>query len=523
MSLLALAKTNLIISNREAVNAVVSYILYVLMSLLLVGAILGSIYSNDQGDSTSAIIVFVSSLLLYDYFLIQAKLHSRSLIDRLTFALFPVSRLRSLSIRFFLILVDKRIFFYLLPLLGVLILLATRSDFVEMLFMLFLFTSMYLVISEFVFLLYSLLRKIADRFSVRAATQFSAIPFVLFFLSINALARGNTNLVVMTPVVSQFTKGFRAILTSDAATASIEVGLLFLFFISIALTASAAGSLFDRVALHKRLRFDVGGDMRVRKNSGPLTAESAGKRLIIKRIEEKRMASRVTVIREDPEQGMHIGWHLVFVDWLVHQREEKILFLLLLYPLMAIFAIIRMVSRLHFDPGSLILPIFFITQILGVYFTENHFTGHGLRLSHIVLTPVNPFRFVFAKTISTWGLLSLMNVFVCLFCGVYLKLNIFTLAQGTIYSVFLPLVLLQLANTLSLYFPRISRHPLISLFIIVISELVLTEIYILIMSLSFFAGFLFVASAFYLSYVLSLPSWGRQLSKQIQVLFEVQR
>lgn len=523
MSLRALAKTNLIISNREAVNTVVSYIMYILMSLLLVGTILGSIYSNHQSDGAPAIVVFVSSLLLYDYVLIQAKLRGRSLIDKFTFALFPVSRLRSLSIRFFLILVDKRIFFYLLPLLGVMIVLATRGDFVEMLFMLLLFTSMYLVISEFFFLLYSLLRKIADRFSVRAATQFSAIPLVLFFFSINSLARGNTNLVVMTPVVSQFAKGFRVILTSDAAAASIEVGLLFVFFISIALTASAAGFVFDRVAFHKRLRFAVWGNMRVRENSDSLRVEAAGKRRIITTIKEKRVASRDAVIREDPGPGTHIGWHLVFVDWLVHQREEKILFLLLLYPLMAIFAIIRIVSRLHFDPGSLILPIFFITQILGFYFTENHFTGHGLRLSHIVLTPLNPFKFVFAKTISTWGLLSLMNVFVCLFCGVYLNLDIFTLAQGTIYSVFLPLVLLQFANTLSLYFPGISRHPLISLFIIVISELALTEIYILIMSLSFLAGLLFVATAFYLSYALSVPSWGRQLSKQIQFLLEVQK
>ncbi len=523
MSLYALAKTNLIISNREAVNAAVSYVLYVLMSLLLVATILGSIYSNDQRDSTSAIIVFVSSLLLYDYFLIQAKLRSRSLIDKLSFALFPVSRLRLLSIRFFLILVDKRVLFYLLPLLGVMVALVTRGQFVEMLFMLLLFTLMYLVISQLVFLLYSLLRKIADKFSVRAATQFSAIPFVLFFLSINALARGNTNLVVMMPVVSQFTKGFQAILTSDVAVASMEAGFLFLFFILIVLAVLGAGVVFDRFPFYSRFRFTMWGDVGVRKNSDSSIAEAAGKRPVIKMIKQRRIASRDAVIREDAEPGTHIGWYLVFVDWLVHQREEKILFLLLLYPLMAIFAIIRMVSRLHFDPGSLILPIFFITQILGVYFTENHFTGHGLRLSHIVLTPLNPLKFVFAKTISTWGLLSLMNVMVCLFCGVYLNMNILTLAQGTIYSVFLPLVLLQLANTLSLYFPEVSRHPLISLFIIVLCELALTEIYILIMSLSLFAGLLFVAMAFYFSYTLSVPSWGKQLSKQIQVLLEVRK
>lgn len=489
------------------------------MSFLLAGIILASVYANTDVDRFQATLVFVLGLFLFDYFEIQIKLRGTSLIDRSTFSLFPLSNVRSLSIRFFLFLANKRSLFYLLPLLGTIIVFAANGEAVKIPAAILLFASTYLVMTEIFFLLYFVLRKLADRFSVRTATQIATIPFFLSFLFVSALHH-KTAMLVTLPVISQFTKGFQEILASHFEDASIEAGYLLIIFIGVALAASTTGFLFNKTAGHVRSRLIPFVNKRVQEDP-----DSAGTNLFRKdhrseKIGEKLSRGKEVLVREDLEPAAHIAWHLVLVDWLIHQREEKILYLLLLYPLMAIFVIVRIISRLHFEPGSLILPILFFTQILGFYFTEKHFTGHGLRLSHIVVTPLDPYKFVFAKTISTWGLLSLMNVFICVFCGVYLNMNVYVLAQATIYSVFLPLVLLQLANMLTLYFPGISRHPLISMLIIVISELILTAIYVLVMSLNFFVGVLLVSVIFVLSYLRSIPAWGKQLSGQLQILLE---
>jgi len=466
--------------------------------------------------------LFISGLFLYDYFFIQVKLQGTSLIDRSAFSLFPVSRPRSLSFRFLLFVVDKRILFYLLPMLGMMVILVSRGEALEMLVIFSLFVSTYLIMSEVFFLIYLLFRRIADRFGVRTATQIATIPFILIAVLANSI-HDKPTVVAAIPIVSQFTKSFLAILTSDVKTASTQIGSLLVFFILIAFAISVLSFVLDKVTLHNRLLFTTWGHKEGLDNPASLHADMHRSVGTPQKTEESSTAVEKHLVEEDPALSTHIGWHLVLVDWLVHQREERILYLLLLYPLMVIFVIVRMISRLHFEPGSLILPVFFLTQILGFYFTENHFTGHGLRLSHTVLTPLNPYRLVLAKTISTWGLLSLMNVFVCVFCGVYLNMSVHVLAQGTIYSFFLPLVLLQLANTLSLYLPGISRHPLFSVFIIVISELILTAIYVSLMILNFFAGIFFVSLIFVLSYVISLPAWGRQLSKQLQILLEYQK
>ena len=500
-------------------NPSVSYFLYFLVSLLLAGWILVPFYMDSEADRFSIGPLFISGLFLYDYFFVQVRLQNTSLIDKSAFSLFPVSHTRSLSYRFLLFLVEKRIFFYLLPMLGMMIALLSRGKIIEGSVTLFLFTSTYLVMSEVFFSIYLLLRRIADRFSVRTATQIATIPFVLMAFLTNSL-NGRSRFVAMMPVVSQFTKCFLAILSSDIKAASMQVSYLLVFFISVALAMTILGFMFDKLAFRNPLLFARRCGKELLERSVSLSVDPHKREGVIEKIEASSIPAEKMLAKEDPPTSKHVGWHLVLVDWLVHQREEKILYLLLLYPLMAIFVIVRMISRLHFEPGSLIIPIFLLTQILGFYFTENHFTGHGLRLSHTVLTPLNPYRLVLAKTISTWGLLSLMNVFVCVFCGVYLNMSIYVLGQGTIYSLLLPLLLLQLANTLSLYFPRISRHPLISLFLIVIPELILTAVYILVAFLNFFAGVFFASAIFILSYTVSLPAWGRQLSNQLQTLLE---
>ena len=519
MKSLPLLKTNLIISNREVINAVVSYLLHALMSFLLVGLLLASVYSENANDLLPAGSTFVLFLFLYEYVFIQAKLRGKSLIERSTFTLFPVSRVRSLSIRYALFLVDKRILFYLLPMLSMMVVFVLRHDFIDMILVFFLFASTYLIMSEIMFFLFSLLRKLADIFSVRAVTQFSVIPLGLLFLAAGAVAGGNAESFTIMPVVSQFTKGILAILAFNFPTALMQIEYLFAFSILLWLAAAGSGFLYDRVMFPGMLPVWFRAQRRRDSNRGrsgasDVLAYSRGK---------PRTTEMATRLQDDLRQPRHVGRHLVTADWLIHQREERILFLLLLYPLMAIFAVIRIASRLHFESSSLIFQIFFFTQILGFYFVENHFTGHGLRFSHIVLTPLEPYKFVFAKTTSTWGLLSFMNVFVCLFCGVYLNMDVYTLMQGTIYSLFLPLVLIQLANTVSLFFPVISRHALISLFIIIISEIIVTTIYVLLIYWNIFLGILLVALSFYLSLAVSIPSWGKQLSQQYHVLLEDQK
>lgn len=523
MSLFTLVKTNLIISNRETVNAIVSYILYIFMSLLLVGIFLGSSYSKTDQDRISATTVFVSSIFLYDYILTQTKLRTMSLIEKSSYALFPISRIRSLSTRFFLFAADKRILFYLLPMFGMMIVLAIRDKFVEMSSLFLLFALMYLTASELFFLFYSLLKRLANRFSARTISQFSAVPLLLFFLVINMTSHGKMYSLAKVPIASQSTEGIQKILTSQVGSALVEVGYLLGIFVSIALAAFGASLLYEEVTARFRFKLAFPTHKVVQKKIGPQKLNVSETSQTSDHAHKHEPVINETFAEEPTSAAVHSGWHIVLVDWLIHQREEKILYLILLYPVMIIFSIIKIASRIHFDLGSLIFPVFFLTQMLGSYFADNHFTGHGLRLSHIALTPFDAHKFVFAKTVSTWGLLSLMDVFVCLFCGVYLNMAFQTLLQGTIYSIFLPLVLLQSENTLNLYFPEIWRHPLISLLIVIFSELLLTAIYILAMLISPVLGILFVASILYLSLAFSIPAWGKQLSKQLPILLEVRR
>jgi len=523
MNLSTLVKTNLIISNRESVNAILSYFLYALMSLFLVGLILFPLFIDAGADRNLGLTLFIPFLCLYDYMLTQAKLRAPSLVDRFPFSLFPVSRTRSLSLRFLLFLLDKRILFYLLPMLGVMIIFAAGGHFAEMLAALLLFAAMYLAMSAVFFLVYLMFRKLADRFGVRAAAQISSVPFVLVALLASA-AHDKSAMVALIPIVSQFTNGFQEILASHIGAALLEGGYLFGVFLLGASLLLVVGLLVEEVAARNWIRLGTLTRMRVAETSRAAAPALVRRDEISLTTGERSFADDGGIYSREPaEPASRAGWHIVLVDWLVHQREEKILYLILLYPLMAIFGIIKLATRLHFELGSLILPIFVFTQILGFYFAENHFTGHGLRLSHIVLTPLDPFRFVFSKTLSTWGLLSLMNVFVCLFCGAYLDMSFNTLVHGTLYSLFLPLVLLQLANTLSLYSPGISRHPMISLVVIITLELILSAIYVLAMWVNLILGMFFVAVIFYASLFYSLPAWGRQLSRQAQILLEYRK
>ena len=522
MSLLTLLKTNMIISNRESVNAFVSYIAYGVLSLLVTVPILVLLRTNKESEQVRGIITFVSFLFFCDYIFAQIKLRSASLIDKSSFSLFPVSRSRSLLLRLFLFLVDKRILFYLLPMGCMMVLFANREETSEAFTVPLLFIPMYMVMSEVSFFFYSILRKLANRFSARVVTQIAMLPFIAIGLLVNVVHH-KVALIAMVPIMSQCVKGFHAILASRIEAASIEGGYLLVISFLFALAAPNIGFVSDKFPSRKRLQLVTHGDKRCEDNPDSLNIELSLERAPAKKIEENAYIAVENSIAEISKPVDHTSWQLILMDWLIHQREEKILYLLLLWPLTMIFLIIKMIPNMHyihFEPGLLILPVFFLTQFLGVYFTENHFTSHGLRLTHFVLTPLDPYRFVFSKSISTWGLLSLMNVFVCMFCGVYLNMNFYTLAQGTVYSIFLPLVLLQSANTLGLYFPGISRHPLISLIMILVSELVITAIYVFMMLLNFLTGILLVAAIFILSYVVSLPVWGRQLSKQIQILLE---
>ncbi len=523
MSLLTLARTNITVTNRESASPVLSYALYVLISFILVGLVLAPALITNSNGQVYALAVFVSILFLYDYFPIIAKLRGLSLIDRFAFLLFPISRTRSFASRLFLFIADKRVSFYLVPLLGIEAFLAREGSAAGVLLMLLLFISIYLAMSEIFFLLYAILRKLADRFSVRAVTQFSGVLFLLSALLINAFAHGETDMLTMVPVLSQFIKAFQAILSSHFKAASIETGYLLAFVCGIALSVSVVAYMYDKTAAHLRTQFAPRSDRRKERELDPFDVKGSETGREFDRITETTSTAKKTLAHEDLAPARQIARHLAIMDWLIHQREEKILYLLLLYPLLMIFAIVRLTPRFHFEHNSLIFPIFFLTPLLGFYFTENHFTAHGLRLSHLVLSSLNPYKFVFAKTISTWGLLSLMNLFVCVFCGLYLSVTVYAMVPGMIYSLLLPLVLLQLANSISLYFPSSSRHPLISLLIIVFSELVATGAYVLIMQLSLVIGTLVVLSTFYLSFVVSMPAWGRQLGKQLQILLEHQK
>ncbi len=508
-----LIKTSLLVSNRQAPNVFLSYLAYSLCGILAAGIAIVPMVAPMSMDVQYFPLLFLLFVIMFDYFTIQTKLAATTLLDGSVLALFPLSRLRSIAVRFLLLLLDKRILFYTLPTLAVVAFLSIRGSIAQAVVMFLLFASFYLIMSESLFAVFPLLRKLANRFGARTATQIATLPiFVVIFL--RTVIHLNRALIVHVPVASEFLKGSQNVIASNISGAMIQISYLILIALAFAVFFVAADSILARVG--ERLRI-----------SWPRDASEKGVAKVFFRASSTPIADAVEHDSGGALSSSHSTStvvrafaHLIFLDWKIHQKEERLLFVILVYPFFAVIYARSMIHQMHQPIASLVLPIFVLTQMIGIGLTENYFTRHGLRLKHVSILPMDPTKFVYGKSLSVWVLISGMNLISSVVLGYMFKLGYYQQVQGFTYSLFLPLVLVLTVNTLFLAFNRLSKHVFVSLVIELVVQFLASMIFVLLMLFNFAVGLMFVAGLFGVAHFFWMPAWGKKLSSEFQTLLE---
>ncbi len=126
-----LIRTSLIVSSRETVNGIYSYLAYIIAGLGLLGMAIVPILAPQLKGSRELLLNFIFFLAFFDIITLQAKLTGTALIERGTLGFFPISGTRSTGLRFVTFLVDKRLLLYLVPALGTLACLIGRESWVS--------------------------------------------------------------------------------------------------------------------------------------------------------------------------------------------------------------------------------------------------------------------------------------------------------------------------------------------------------------------------------------------------------
>lgn len=516
-TLSVLIRTNLVVQNREAANPILSYLAYVLGGLLLafiasVPFVTGSYPRLEASQEFSISVLLI--LLMIDFFNLQTKLSGPALINKPTLSLFPLSRIRSMRLRFVLMLMDKRVIFYLLPMMVCVIVLMARGTIDGSAEVALLYIFIYVIISQVFFAVYPLLRKLADRFSVRTVMQVTSFLFAtVFFLP--ELMHLSPDLAVRIPVVSEFIEATRDITGSNVAGAMGQVGSLVLISVVLAVILTSADWLFTKIGIGGLSLFPP----QQTRHAGDLRTGPTG------------LASKTAVDQNDDEEGdppvlapnavsRQQVRRLVFLDWIIHQKEERILYTLVVYPVLAVMLARIIVRHFHKPLASLVLPVFLVTVMIGAVLTDNYFTKHGLRLKQISVFPLDRARFVLVKSLSSWAINVIVNLVAVLVLSVQFHTSTYQVFQGIIYSLFIPAVTVVLANVLILTFNIYSRHAIISFIINVAVEISATAVYVLLMLLNIILGLAFVAGFLASAYFLWIPSWGRRLNGTFQTLLE---
>ncbi|MCL5020289.1 MAG: hypothetical protein M1339_01200 [Bacteroidetes bacterium] len=508
-----LTRTNLIVSNREATNAFLSYVGHAIAALFLLGIAIVPLIGAASKDTRPFPLIFILFVAMMDYFSIQSKLATTSLIDNSTLSLFPLSRIRSVALRFIVLLLDKRILFYLVPVLGVIIFLFGKASLVQLLIMVILFATLYFFVSELLFPIFILLRRLADRYSAKTVTQLAAIPFLIVFLLLSLLhPKGDFALQV--PVVSQFAKAFWDVLTSDTGETLKQLSELVLITVAYSMASVTVSAFVPKLGVVQNLSRALQLSKRGAKEESPSDSAIPVGRGI------RPAYSDHFSERGGAGTAGHSLRSCLLLDWRIRQKEERVVYTLVMYPALGVWAGLTMSHTSHRPGNSSIFLIFFIALMLGVAVTENHLTQRGLRLKHVSIFPLDERMFVLMKSLSVWLLISGIDLLTVVLIALWVRTGVYQELQGLIYSVYIPLVFLLSSTTLALYFNSISRHPLISLVLILAVGIIGTFIYVMLMLFNFFVGLTVVIGMFLLTYFLWIPSWGSKLSSEFQVLLE---
>lgn len=507
-----LIKTNLVVSNREAPNAFMSYLAYALGGMIFSIVAIIPVIGPDSSSAASSPLIFLMFVLMFDYLNLQVLLTRATLIDRSMLGLFPLSGMRSSVLRFILMLLDRSILFYIIPAIVVVTALFAKGEPAQALAMILLFGSLYLILSEILFGLYPVFRAIAERYSARTAMQIAVLPllFVLFFPGLFQLSH---KMVLRIPVAAEFVEGVRLILVSGFDGGMLEVVRLLLTALVLGGILLAAAFLLSRIdplfhlALMKRT---LNRTKRPKHDREPATS-GFGK--VNGSVSE--VASSSAAASRAPGLG-----RLILLDWQIRQKEEKFFFIVLINPVLAFLLAQVIAPGFNRFLSFVILPVFIVTQMVGFLIIENGYTHRGLRLKHVSTLPVDPARFIRIKFYAEWIPIVAANLAVTFFLGMRSGITYYEGIQGIIYSLFIPFVLMLVNDSLVLAFNSLSRHAIVSTFLILVFELVGTFVYALLMIFNFAVGAVCVAVFCAVSYFRWMPALGKRLSSEFQTLLE---
>lgn len=512
-----LVSTGITVSNREASKPFLSYLAYVLGGLLFSTLAIVPVVAGSSRISANSPLVFLVFVVIFDYLNIQVSLVRTTLTNAFMLSLFPMSWLRSAAYRFILMLLDKRVLFYLVPMLAVTTALLARGEVTQAVSVTLLYMSIYLVISEFLFGILPFFRALAERYSARTAMQITMLP-VVFFLFIPGIFHIRHEMVLRVPVVSQFVRGFRYAVASDFVPAAAQAGELLSISLVLGAAMAAAGLLL-RIVSPVLSPLLVGAGRR--KSGG--TRSSAGSSRDDDSGSGEEDVDRQSLQQKSIESAFGTVRRLVFLDWRIRQKEERFLLLVIAAPFAALLLAQSITPALHSPMASVILPVFIVTQIAGIPLIDNSYTRRGLQLNHVSILPAAPSVFVRLKFFSTWLPVVFANLLATLILGLRWHMTYYQAVQGFLFSLFIPSVLISLNHVFTLRFNRISRHPLISASLGIVIESLATVAYVLTMAYNFLFGLAFIALLFALVCFRWMPGWRTKLSMEFQNLLEESR
>ncbi len=502
-------KTGVIVSNREASNPLLAYIAYAAGGIIFSVIALVPTLPTSSGKTVDLLAAFLMVVSMFDYIGIQTLVFRASLTDPSAVAVFPVSGTRSTATRFVVFLLEKRALFYLIPALVVSAKFLLGGDIAEAAVTILLYAFIYIIISEFLFAILPFFRGMAKRYSARAVMEIALLP-ILSILFIPELFRIRHAALVEMPVLSQFITTSEFVMRSDASGAIIRL-------FELLVIALFTGTLFlitgwSAARLPALFRLPVPERRTVARRVVPGAVRLSGK--------VNTAVASSGVFDDAVKKGRHVVRRLILHDWLVRQKEERLVQVLLSYAVFG-FLLAQVAARnLPHPVESAVLPAFIVSQIIGFTLISNSLTRRGLRMRSVSPFPVDPVRFLHSKLLSSGILIVSTNLLVT--CGLEVSwgMSFAQAAYGVVFSFFLPVILLLTDASLILSSPVFSRHAFLSITSMVIIELFATSIFITLMMFSPPLGMVFSAVAIGTAFFVWVPKLGRRMAAEFPKLLE---
>lgn len=498
-------QTGVTVSNREAGNPTLSYVAYATGGFIFAVIAMIPVLSSQAPQSADILAAFLMIVSMFDYIGIQTLVFRASLTDPSTLAVFPVSRTGSAASRFVLFLLERRMLFYLIPALVVSGTFLLKGNIAGAIVTIVLYALIYLIVSELLFAILPFFRGMAKRYNARAVMEIALLP-ILSILFIPELFRIRHAALMEIPVLSQFITVSEYAVRSDAGGAVMQLIELLLMTSATGALLLTAGAFAVKIPFHPA--------------SGGVTASTgAGKSGPVGRREEAAVEYPV-VTAESTGKGKHLVRRLIFHDWMVRQKEERLLQVLLSYAFFG-FLLAQVAARnLPHAVEEAVFPAFIVSQIVGFALIANSLVRRGLRLKNAAIFPVDPVKFLRSKLLSSGILIVLANLLVTAAVAVSWKMSFPEVMYGTVFSLYLPVILLLTDAALILSSPVFARHAFLSITSLIVVEIIATSAYIALTMLSPSLGLIFPAVVLGLSFAVWVPYLGRRISAEFPKLLE---